>query len=84
MVLDSGTIVHLPPGQVIDPRPVEIEGTLTAAMLGDALAIAVTEQDDVVIRPDDSPGEAAEVAQPAEEPADRNPTSARPHRQTSI
>jgi hypothetical protein len=82
VVLNSGTVVHLPPGHAVDPEPVEIEGNAMVRKLRDALVIAVTE-DDEAAGPDDAAEEAGEGAQPAEEPADHKPTRARPRRQTN-
>ncbi|WP_077040219.1 hypothetical protein [Rhodococcus sp. MTM3W5.2] len=75
VLLNSGTVVHLPPGHAIEPDPVEIENNAKVRKLRDSLVIAVTGQDGAAV-------DTEAVARPAEDPDDLDgPTSRR--RQTS-
>ena len=46
VALNSGTVVHIPPGHAVESAPVEIEDNAMVRKLRDRLVLAVAEPDD--------------------------------------
>jgi hypothetical protein len=90
LVLNSGAVVHLPPGHAIEPEAVEIEENAKVQKLSDALVIAVAGPDDAEYADepngrtardvDDVEDEAEASTETEEPPVPSKPTKARPRR----
>jgi hypothetical protein len=83
VVLNSGAVVHLPPGHAVEPDPVEIEDNAKVRKLRDALVIAVAEPEEAgsgQADPDQAGSEAAEAEAAEAEPAEAGtePVPAKP------